>query len=352
MDSLKNPSGERAFTKETFLMHHPDRCTFCGECLSGCRFLGISSEDAPEAVKSLADGATPDWLGKCVTCFSCEERCPNQAGPFFLMVKRMEESGRYFPPEMVDAMHAHFSPKDEFNPPKVSGRAASLCTIYPYLPPETFTGALFDGIPLLRGRFFFCHLLYLHMGNASRSVNELPAFIERLAATGASEIVLVHEDCYAMIREARDRGIRVPFKPVHLYEHLLEKLAENRGRIRPLNRVMAFQRPCAQRFSPEKEALLDEIFSMIGVTRAARSFDRANSLCCGENPGGAMTARLPLVDLRRDNIKDALAAGASGMVFLCPVCISAMGGEVRAAGLSTVFITDLCRMAMGEIQAL
>lgn len=329
-------------------MHHPDRCNFCGICLSECKFVGISAEDAPGEVKKLAEGAAPEWLSKCVTCFACEERCPTKAGPFFRLVKRMEESGRYFSPEMVDAMHAHFAVKGEFTPPRVTGRAASLCTIYNFLPPETFTGLLFDGLPILKGRFFFCHIVYLHMGNLTHSEEEAPRTIERLAATGASEIVFVHEDCYAMIKAAQDRGVEIPFRPIHLYEHLLERLTENRDKIRPLNMKIAFQRPCAQRLAPEKDALLDEIFALICVTRVERKYDRDGAVCCGENPGGALTARAPLVDMRGENIEDARAAGASAMVFLCPVCMSAMGQAVRDAGVSTIFLVDLCRMAIGE----
>ncbi|MBI5843035.1 MAG: (Fe-S)-binding protein [Deltaproteobacteria bacterium] len=331
-------------------MHHPDRCNFCGICLSECKFVGISAEDAPNEVKKLAEGEAPDWLDKCVTCFACEERCPNQAGPFFRLAARMEESGRYFSPEMVDAMHAHFAVKGEFTPPRVAGRAASLCTIYTFLPPETFTGALFEGLPVLKGRFFFCHIVYLHMGNLTHSQEEAPRTIERLAATGASEIVFVHEDCYAMIKEAKDRGAPVPFKPIHLYEHLLERLSENRAKIRPLNMKAAFQRPCAQRLAPEKDAILDEIFALIGVTRVERKFDRENAICCGENPGGALAARAPLIEMRGANIEDARSNGADAMVFLCPVCISAMGQQVRDSGLPTIFLVDLCRMALGEIE--
>lgn len=332
-------------------MHHPERCNFCGICLSECNFVGIPAQDAPDEVKKLAQGEAPEWLDKCVTCFACEERCPNQAGPFFRLVARMEESGRYFSPEMVDAMHAHFAVKGDFTPPRVTGRAASLCTIYNFLPPETFTGALFDGLPLLRGRFFFCHIVYLHMGNLSHSQEEAPRTIERLAATGASEIVLVHEDCYAMIMEAKDRGVEVPFRPVHIYEHLLERLKENSSKIKPLGIKVAFQRPCAQRLAPEKDALLDEIFELVGVTRVARKFDRENAVCCGENPGGALAARAPLIDLRKDNIEDAKKAGATAMAFLCPVCLSAMGQDARDGGLETCFIVDLCKMALGEIPA-
>ncbi len=333
-------------------MHHPERCTFCGKCLSGCRFVGISPKDAPAEVKRLAAGEAPEWLAKCVTCFACEERCPENAGPFFRLAQRMEESGRYFSPEMTDAMHAHFAVKGEFVPPKVSGRAASLCTIYSFLPPETFSGRLWDGVPLLKGRFFFCHIVYLHMGNLRHTVDEMPRTIERLAATGASEIVFVHEDCWAMICEAKERGIPVPFKPVHLYEHLWEKLNENRDAIRPLNIALAFQRPCAARFAPEKDALLDEIFRMMGVTRVERQFDRENAVCCGENPGGALDPRKVLAgEHRAANIADAKAHGATGMAFLCPVCVSAMGKETAEAGLSPIFIVDLCRMALGEIPA-
>ncbi|MBI9077273.1 MAG: (Fe-S)-binding protein [Desulfatibacillum sp.] len=329
-------------------MFDPSKCDVCGICLEQCQFLDFSKESASKSFQALINGDESPWINQCVTCFACNEYCDKDARPFDLICQRQEEGGQYLPKELVDMMHAHFSPQGEYTPPKVEGRAISLCTIYSVLDKDAFTGKLFDDATLLRGRFFFCDVLYLHMGNMSIILDEMPAIISRLAATGADEIVFVHDDCYSMIKLAIENGIELPFKAVHIFEYLRDQLKEHQSQISPLNLTLAYQRPCASRYSTEKEPLLDEIFSLIGVTRVDRKYDRKNALCCCTNAGDAMPSRKGTEKFQDANIADALDYGATGMAFLCPMCLQALSPKCKDAGLIPYFITDLCRMALGE----
>jgi hypothetical protein len=36
------------------------------------------------------------------------------------------------------------------------------------------------------------------------------------------------------------------------------------------------------------------------------------------------------------------------MAFLCPMCLDALGSSCRDAGLETLMVSDLCRLALGE----
>ena len=111
---------------------------------------------------------------------------------------------------------------------------------------------------------------------------------------------------------------------------------------------MAYQRPCASRLTPWKEPLLDEIFQLIGVTRVHRIYDRENALCCGQDLKGFVKRGDRFPACQEENIRDARAGGAHAMVFLCPMCLDALGGKCPEQGLSTVMIADLCRQALGE----
>jgi Fe-S oxidoreductase len=330
-------------------MYDPKKCDLCGKCLARCQYMDFDEKSGAAAIKELASGKTPEWLNSCITCFACSETCPNSADPFDLIVTRMEQSGAYLDPALVAAMHGHFSPKGDYTPAPAGEKAVSLCTIYSVLPPETFTGRLFEGLTPLRGRFFFCHILYLHLGNKSFFEKEMGPAIERIAATGAKEVVFVHDDCYTMIRMAQNAGVKIPFKPVHLLEHLRDWLKSNTGSIKPINKTLAYQRPCASRLTAEKEALVDEIFELIGAKRAEREFDREKALCCGQNTGDALAARKNMGVFQDKNIADAVQSGADGMAFLCPMCMGALGEKAKNAGLKTWFISDLCRAAIGEI---
>ena len=53
--------------------------------------------------------------------------------------------------------------------------------------------------------------------------------------------------------------------------------------------------------------------------------------------------------LQDRNITDAKAYGADAMILLCPVCWNHLKEPCRERGLPPVYLTNLCRMALGEI---
>jgi hypothetical protein len=52
--------------------------------------------------------------------------------------------------------------------------------------------------------------------------------------------------------------------------------------------------------------------------------------------------------VQEKNINDAVACGAEAMVTLCPSCDRVLRRPTAARGLKKIYITDLCRMALGE----
>jgi Fe-S oxidoreductase len=118
-------------------------------------------------------------------------------------------------------------------------------------------------------------------------------------------------------------------------------------RVSPLNRKIAYQRPCASRYSPEIEPVLDDLFQRIGVERVERTYDRESALCCG----GLFSRIYPdrIKPLMAANLKDATEHQSEAMVFLCPLCMTTLGKAASEQGLKPVFITQLVRMALGEL---
>jgi heterodisulfide reductase subunit B len=49
------------------------------------------------------------------------------------------------------------------------------------------------------------------------------------------------------------------------------------------------------------------------------------------------------------NLSDAVNAGAEAIVFLCPFCQMFLGKQAEERGLKPISITELCRMALGEM---
>ncbi|HOS98735.1 MAG TPA: heterodisulfide reductase-related iron-sulfur binding cluster, partial [Deltaproteobacteria bacterium] len=84
-----------------------------------------------------------------------------------------------------------------------------------------------------------------------------------------------------------------------------------------------------------------------GVARGSRTYDGVDALCCG---GPALFVNRELAEkMQHDNISDALDHGAEALITICPMCDTVLREPTAQAGLPMIFITDLCRMAMGEV---
>ena len=110
-------------------------------------------------------------------------------------------------------------------------------------------GELYN-LPQIGGKPFFCWILLGHMGAESIQRKHAQEFVDRLAATGAKEIVCFHDDCYAMLAQvAPEYGIPVPFRPIHLSEYLVEYFGKKQNQNSPAEFESGL--PAAMRFPPD-----------------------------------------------------------------------------------------------------
>jgi len=331
-------------------MFDATRCDFCGDCLVRCPYVDYDKERAAAEIEALIAGRDAPILSACVTCFACDESCPTDARPFDLILERQEQFGSLsVAPDVAKAQEAQFAAPSELQVERTGGRVLSAC-VFSNSDPDLFEGRLFQGLPVVKGRHFFCYILFDHIGAGSVTRRHAQAFVDNLAATGAEEVVLVHDDCYSMLVDrAPQFGVKVPFRPVHVVEYLRDYLDAHRDEVRPLGLRVAYQRPCASRLTPGKEDALDAVFERIGVERVERRYDRENALCCS----GAVNVLKPDMapGLRARNLDDAQEAGAQAMCYLCPVCRRMLTPEAQARGLGNHHIIELVRMALGELPA-
>jgi Fe-S oxidoreductase len=330
-------------------------CNYCGECLGRCYNLSFDNETGAQEFRKLVAGEKVDWLHDCITCMACNEYCPQNARPFDLILKRLEEDGTFTDQKLVSDMAARFLAKSDPKPVQPKKRVMSLCVMTGNMP-WAVHGQLFENedLTVLKGLPYFCNVLFAHMGNESIMRERVQKQVDNLAASGAKEIIFVHEDCYAMFGDiAKEYGIEVPFRPVHLFEYLRDYLKEHQDSIKKLNMKVAYQRPCASRHTPpEIEAILNEVFELIGVEKVTRQYEGINALCCGVEVAGPELKLFPrgknYEPFRDKNIQDAVDNGAEAMVYLCPMCFKTLSGKARAAGMKNYMISDICRLALGE----
>jgi len=328
-------------------MFDKSKCDFCGDCLTSCAYNEYDQKTAVAEMAALGEGKPASILKKCITCAACNERCGKGANPFDLICEMQEKTGALELPEEVVSMFAYMCRGTNEVKPGAKGKPAiSSCVVKPALP-RPLEGELFDDLTHIRGEDYFCQIGWIHMGKWSPIDKGIHSFIANLAATGQKEIVFIHDDCYATATTlAKQYGIDVPFRSIHILEYLRDEMKKRKGSLKKLDLPVAYQRPCASRYTPEKEPLVDELFDLIGVKRVPRKYDRENASCCG----------LPLMfrdmargmEIQQRNLDDATQAGAKAITFLCPVCIRGLGSGATERGLDIYMVSDLCRLALGE----
>ena len=330
-------------------MWNESQCDRCGDCLVRCQYVDYDRDQAVAQINGLVAGQNARILSECITCCACNEYCDKGANPFDL-INRLQEKYQTVPvPEkMVAWMDAGPTVPSTVIAGSDRKQALSLCVMEPMVPKDALGGSLFEQMTILKGGDYFCFLGYIHIGQATPLQANAQKFVDNLASVGASEIVFFHDDCYAMVQKMPEFGIDLPFKPIHIVEYLRDYLKANPGAVRPLGRKVAYQRPCASRFSEFLDPLLDEIFESIGVERVDRVYDRESALCCGSIFSKIYPDRIEAV--QQKNIDDVVRAGAEAMVFLCPLCLNGLRNRVRDNNLSPIFLTQLVRMGLGELQ--
>ncbi len=329
-------------------MFKEDRCNLCGECLERCQWIQTDHGQAVTWMQAMMAGEATPVLGRCITCYACNEYCPQNANPFDLIASLQEKYRVFLTPEAVYAEETKYEFTKELNGIPRAKRLLDTC-LFEKTDPNLLEGELYQ-LPRIGGKPYFCWMLFSHMGAASIQEKHARVLVERLTLTGASEIICFHDDCYAMLAHlAPEYGIEVPFRPVHLAEYLVEYLRSHPDRIRPLDMDIAYQRPCASRHTPEKEHFIDELFGLIGVRRIPRQYDREEALCCA-----AIQLLLGNGDPREAqeyNILDAKENGAQAMVCLCPMCMHNLEWVAGGHEMPLLFLGDLVRMSLGEIDS-
>jgi len=328
-------------------MWDASKCNLCGDCLVKCLYVNYDKDKAVAEIKALIEGNEADILSQCVTCCGCREYCPTGADPYDLILKAQERTGAFPIPAEAAGLRPHLydSQRGDNRRP---GQACSLslCVMERQLPEGALDSQLFKGMTIAKGGDYFCYIGYVHVAKESPIAKNAQKFIDNIASLG-KEIVFIHDDCYAMTHtKVKDYGITVPFKYMHIFEYLRNYIRDHRNSIIKLDKKIAYQRPCASRYTPEKDVFLDEIFQLIGVERVKRRYDRETALCC---TGPLINVnRERAIQIQTKNIEDAIASGADALVTLCPMCDRVLRRPTSERGLNKIYITDLCRMALGE----
>ena len=336
-------------------MWDASKCNLCGDCLVKCRYVDYDKEKAVSEIKLLMEGKAADILNNCITCNACLQNCPTGADPANLIFKMQEKIGTspiaVNGKPLLDGITQVFeggngdSQLIEGEPDKPVLSFDSFQ--FSQFPEGTRESRMFKGMTVIRGSKYASLVGMVHMGGESFPARYGRKVIDSLAELG-KDIVYLHNEGYVLAHvKAKELGIDVPFKYWHLFEYLLDYLKKNQSAISRLGKKIAYQPNCAVRWIPEQDAWLNEIFGLVGAERVSREYEGLNALCCS-GPAISLNKELA-IHIQTDNVKDAMDNGAEAMITICPICDAVMRRPTSKAGLPKIFITDLCRMALGEI---
>ena len=335
-----------------------NKCLGCPtkDCLSRCQYLDLDRETARREILRIARGEDSFVLRDCVTCYACEEHCPAGNHPFYLIVEMQERHGVSPVPRPLVQRAINIGIPFR-GTPEISAVGGPVLNMgaFSHLTP-LIQGRLFEGLSVIstdeRKMFhYFCQLMYLHYGRSSVIKERLPGVIATIAAHKPTEVICFHDECYGTYASYCPAvGIEVPFAPVHLFEYLFKRLQTLQGLIRPVGLKVAYQRPCSSRLSPDKHRFVSDIFELIGVESVEREYADENALCCAGAIQGQKRegSRKRTAELQRRNVEDMKKAGAEVCVFNCPACFETLGDLVSRSGVRPIYMSDLCRIAIGE----
>ena len=348
-------------------------CNMCGDCLdeaTGCQFLGYDHERAVKEVTALIEGRDTPVLEDCITCQACQTFCKRGVNIANWIFHRMETGKTWTPLSGVDI----YGLLPVLNKPWVMQKGdpdkpwLSVCLVHGLLGPvgdvNMFKDSrIFKDLNIFGGAMG-CLVGMTHLGleNATSPAarEAIKGLIEMYNTFGGGkEIIFSHDECLGSLWQGEEVGLEVPFKHTHIVQYLNEYLKANKKDIKPLGLKIAQENNCSVRYGPDRDPWLDEFYELIGCTRVERKYDRENQLCCTV-PWVVMHRRAAVPErgiasdvenaakMRKRNVDDAVAHGATHMAFICPACNSLLAGDCIDAGLVPINVIDLAKMAFGE----
>jgi len=318
--------------------------------------MDIDRDAARTEILRIARGEDSFVLHECVTCYACEEYCPMGNHPFYLIVQRQEKLDIPPLPRPLIRRGINMGVPFRGEPAirEINGKALLIAAFADHM--FLIQGRIFEGLPVIsddpRKMFhYFCQLMYLHYARESVINERLPKIIDTIAGHNATEVICFHDECYGAYNSyCPAMGIDVPFRTVHFFEFLYNRLLELKDLIRPLNLRVAYQRPCSSRLSPDKHHFVYDICKLIGAEAVPRKYADENAICCGGSIEGQRRegSRKLALELRRLNVSDMKDAGAEVCIFNCPACYHTMCDLLSQEGIKPIYMSDLCRLAIGE----
>ena len=158
----------------------PALCAGCAtiDCLMKCQYLAFADIDDARTEKfNINEGRDSRMLHECLTCYACQEYCPYDNNPFYLLVERQEEKGLLPAPRpILEEQLRMMAPKGRIEKKAVSAPVVDMCA-FPMLT-GCVRGRLFENASTYCWKFLvrcYCNPIerHWHIGRRGRLIAQL-----------------------------------------------------------------------------------------------------------------------------------------------------------------------------------
>ena len=142
------------------------QCLSCAtqDCLTKCQYMNIDRDTAKREILKIAHGEDSFVLHDCVTCYACEEYCPVNNHPFYLIVEQQEKLNIPPLPQPIirRGINTGVPFRGEPEIVNINGRALNMGVFSDLL--HLIQGKLFTGLPLISNEPGIDEFFYIDSG--------------------------------------------------------------------------------------------------------------------------------------------------------------------------------------------
>jgi Fe-S oxidoreductase len=319
-----------------------DKCTLCGECFTRCQYMDLTRGEAILEIKRLIeDRPTKSVLRECVSCYACDAFCPEDAGPYQLILekwsRRYDRDGLpvraaymlpYQVPNYRTDMVSEMSPREKELLTTWKQTPAQGEVLYPgcnllTLPSLLDLGVL-DTLPVWGDWSLCCGEPFYRLGAFAVMEQIAAGLTEYYADKKITKMIFACPACLNMFRNVLPGrfGAKFDFECEYVAAWLLRRLDGGQIQVRrPLQRTVAVHDSCHGRIlGDEIMEQTRELYARLGATIVNMKHHHEDGICCGIAAGCNRQMPQDIVRVGWRELREGVDTGAREMAIYCTGC--------------------------------
>lgn len=361
-----------------------DECRVCGVCLTKCKQMHLSEEEAKAEKRRLLDGEEPRYVyDRCKLCMSCDQFCPEGLMPFELILQRVSErherETKKVPTVLQFLLERSKEPGFFLDLYKSLGAEENMIvdrwrqvpapareTVFPGCFGRLFckdidNSNVLAGIPVYSPDGICCGEWHYRTGFWDLYEKMADKFVAHFGQLETERLICLCSSCYSFVGKilpdvyGRATGKKtLPFEVISLNDWLLEKYDSGELTVEnPLGYKVAIHDSChARRLGPHFYENMRRLYRIAGADIMELERNREDGTCCGAAVMAMDYRRLPLMLSYMKGMFSKLAEARKSQVpnlaMHCEGCYLPLMLSSWAAGVSLCYTREELLRAFGD----